>query len=56
MTPQPIKIRADVEMTCFAYDGIEHIKKAMLAAQVGVGPLSPRRLGRPGGAAGQQPG
>ncbi|GAB4819076.1 hypothetical protein N2152v2_006122 [Parachlorella kessleri] len=33
MTPQPIKIRADVEMTCFAYDGIEHIKRAMLAAQ-----------------------
>eukprot|EP00887_Chlorella_sp_A99_P007701 scaffold20.g7701.t1 len=33
MTPQPIKIRADVEMTCFAYDGVEHIKRAMLAAQ-----------------------
>ncbi|KDD72654.1 alpha subunit of eukaryotic translation initiation factor 2, partial [Helicosporidium sp. ATCC 50920] len=32
MTPQPIKIRADVEMTCFAYDGVEHIKTAMRAA------------------------
>lgn len=32
MTPQPIKIRADVEMTCFAYDGVEHIKGAMRAA------------------------
>lgn len=33
MTPQPIKIRADVEMTCFAYDGVEHIRAAMKAAQ-----------------------
>ena len=33
MTPQPIKIRADVEMTCFAYDGVEHIREAMRAAQ-----------------------
>lgn len=33
MTPQPLKIRADVEMTCFAYDGIERIKEAMRAAE-----------------------
>lgn len=33
LTPQPIKIRADVEMTCFAYDGVEKIKEAMRAAQ-----------------------
>lgn len=33
MTPQPLKIRADVELTCFHYDGIEHIKKAMRAAE-----------------------
>ena len=33
LTPQPIKIRADVEMTCFNYDGVEHIKTAMRAAQ-----------------------
>lgn len=26
MTPQPVKIRADVELTCFAYDGILHIQ------------------------------
>ena len=31
LTPQPIKIRADVEMTCFNYDGVEHIKTAMRA-------------------------
>jgi translation initiation factor 2 subunit 1 len=33
MTPQPLKIRADVELTCFAYDGVLHIKEAMRAAQ-----------------------
>jgi len=33
LTPQPIKIRADVEMTCFNYDGVEHIKTAMRASQ-----------------------
>mmetsp|Transcript_37660 Transcript_37660/g.60425 ORF Transcript_37660/g.60425 Transcript_37660/m.60425 type:complete len:329 (-) Transcript_37660:702-1688(-) len=32
MTPQPLKIRADVELTCFAYDGVLHIKEAMRAA------------------------
>ena len=32
MTPQPLKIRADVELTCFAYDGVVHIKEAMRAA------------------------
>ena len=37
MTPQPLKIRADVELTCFAYDGVERIRDAMRAAQVGTG-------------------
>ena len=26
MTPQPLKIRADVDLTCFAYDGVLHIQ------------------------------
>ena len=26
MTPQPLKIRADVELTCYAYDGVLHIQ------------------------------
>jgi translation initiation factor 2 alpha subunit (eIF-2alpha) len=26
LTPQPLKIRADLEMTCFRYGGVEHIK------------------------------
>lgn len=33
MTPQPLKIRADVELTCLAYDGVCHIKEAMRAAE-----------------------
>jgi len=33
LTPQPIKIRADIELTCFNYGGVEHIKTAMRAAQ-----------------------
>lgn len=26
MTPQPLKIRADIEMKCFQFDGVLHIK------------------------------
>ena len=35
MTPQPVKIRADVELTCFSYDGILHIQVHMLVDIVG---------------------
>lgn len=34
MTPQPLKIRADVELTCFEGDGIENIKDAMRKAEL----------------------
>ncbi|KAI3864932.1 hypothetical protein MKW92_005949 [Papaver armeniacum] len=33
MTPQPIKIRADIEMKCFRFDGVLHIKEAMRKAE-----------------------
>ncbi|XP_076914454.1 eukaryotic translation initiation factor 2 subunit alpha homolog [Bidens hawaiensis] len=33
MTPQPLKIRADVEMKCFGYDGVLHLKDAMRKAE-----------------------
>lgn len=29
MTPQPLKIRADIELKCFQYDGVLHIQDAM---------------------------
>lgn len=33
MTPQPVKLRSDVEVTCFGYEGIEAIKKAFQKAE-----------------------
>ncbi|ONL97032.1 Eukaryotic translation initiation factor 2 subunit alpha [Zea mays] len=33
MTPQPLKIRADIEMKCFQFDGVLHIKQAMKKAE-----------------------
>ncbi|KAH7658287.1 translation initiation factor 2 subunit 1 protein [Dioscorea alata] len=33
MTPQPLKIRADIEMKCFQFDGVLHIKEAMKKAE-----------------------
>jgi translation initiation factor 2 subunit 1 len=33
LTPQAIKIRADVEVSCFSYEGIDAIKAALKAAE-----------------------
>ncbi|KAF2314447.1 hypothetical protein GH714_026548 [Hevea brasiliensis] len=33
MTPQPLKIRADIEIKCFQFDGVLHIKNAMRKAE-----------------------
>jgi len=33
LTPQPIKIRADIEVTCFAYEGIDAVKAALQAGE-----------------------
>ncbi|KAI8905880.1 translation initiation factor 2, alpha subunit [Gorgonomyces haynaldii] len=33
LTPQPVKLRADIECTCFAYEGIEAIRRALLAGE-----------------------
>ena len=33
LTPHPTKVRADVEVTCFGYDGIDAVKDALRAAE-----------------------
>ncbi len=33
MRPQPVKIRADFEITCFAYEGIDAIKASLRAGE-----------------------
>ncbi|KAK4690154.1 translation initiation factor 2 subunit 1, partial [Lecanoromycetidae sp. Uapishka_2] len=33
LTPQPTKVRADVEVTCFGYEGIDAIKTALRSAE-----------------------
>lgn len=33
LTPQPVKVRADFELTCFTYAGIDAIKRALEAGE-----------------------
>jgi len=33
LTPQPIKLRADFELTCYSLRGIEDIKESLLAGK-----------------------
>ena len=33
LTPHPTKVRADVEVTCFGYEGIDAVKNALRAAE-----------------------
>lgn len=33
LTPQKVKIRADIEVACFAYDGIDAVKSALTAGE-----------------------
>jgi len=33
LTPQPIKIRADIEVTCFKYEGVDAIRDALVAGE-----------------------
>ncbi len=31
LAPQPVKIRADIDVTCYAYLGVEAVKESLLA-------------------------
>jgi translation initiation factor 2 subunit 1 len=33
LTPQPVKFRADIEVTCFSYEGIDAIKEGLAAGE-----------------------
>lgn len=33
LTPQPVKIRADIEVSCFGYEGIDAVKEALRAGE-----------------------
>lgn len=33
LTPQPTKVRADIEVTCFGYEGIDAVKSALRTAE-----------------------
>eukprot|EP00698_Gefionella_okellyi_P005701 TRINITY_DN15167_c0_g1_i1.p1 TRINITY_DN15167_c0_g1~~TRINITY_DN15167_c0_g1_i1.p1 ORF type:complete len:329 (+),score=83.56 TRINITY_DN15167_c0_g1_i1:43-1029(+) len=33
LTPQPVKIRADIEATCFTYDGVDALRGALAAGE-----------------------
>ena len=33
LTPAPTKVRADIEVTCFGYDGIDAVKEALRTAE-----------------------
>lgn len=33
LTPQPVKVRSDIELTCFSYEGINAIRSALKAGE-----------------------
>lgn len=33
MAPTPVKLRADFELTCFTYEGIDALKYALITAK-----------------------
>jgi len=44
LTPQPVKVRADIELTCFQYEGIDAIKKALTKGEATSTPDTPIKI------------
>lgn len=44
MTPQPLRIRADIELRCFQYDGVLHIQESMRKAEAAGTPDCPVKI------------
>ena len=44
LTPQPIKVRADIEVTCFEYEGIDAVKAALTAGEAHSTDLAPIKV------------
>jgi len=44
MTPKPVKIRADIEVTCFSYEGIDAIREALKAGELKSTPDMPIKI------------
>ncbi|MCO5573905.1 hypothetical protein L7F22_027680 [Adiantum nelumboides] len=44
MTPQPLRIRADIELRCFQYDGVLHIQDSMRKAEAAGTPDCPVKI------------
>lgn len=44
LTPQPTKVRADVEVTCYGYEGIDAVKASLRAAEAKNTPENPVKV------------
>jgi len=44
LAPQPIKIRADIEVSCFTYEGIDAIREALFAGMAVGGEKTPIKI------------
>ena len=44
LTPQAVKIRADFEVSCFAYEGVEAVKEALIVGKEHSSELMPIKV------------